>query len=79
MDQVSATGEVTTLIHLIHEGRIPCMPNMVEFHATVYHPAYHRSDDTRAVTCPACKKTPTFKHLQDTLNAALHRRATSGG
>jgi hypothetical protein len=32
------------------------MPNMSEFHLTPYHPNYQRSNDLRAVTCPACKK-----------------------
>ena len=40
---------------------IACMPNMREFHRTLYHPSYQRSNDVRAVTCPACKKTTTFQ------------------
>lgn len=50
------------------EGDIPlwkiaCMPNMREFHSTQYHPNYQRTDDYRAVTCPACKETDAYKQL----------------
>ena len=59
MDQVSPTGQSTTLIHYVFQTdpeRIACMPNMTEFHLTPYHLNYQRSNDLRAVTCPACKK-----------------------
>ncbi len=54
--------------------RIVCMPNMTEFHQTLYHPNYQRTDDVRAVTCPACMKTPLFKESQKILEAALGSR-----
>ena len=60
MDQISATGQIITLVHLEANGKIACMPGMAELHATMYHPAVHRSDDPRAVTCPACKKSTVF-------------------
>jgi len=76
MDQVLITGETVTLVHFVHElvlpplesegppvpqWRIACMPNMTEFHLTPYHPNYQRTDDARAVTCPACKKSKAFQ------------------
>ena len=65
MDQVGMYGNVTTLIHFVFssgsEWRIACMPNMTEFHKTDYHPHYQRTDDPRAATCPACKRTEEFK------------------
>ncbi len=65
MDQIGADGRVTTLVHLMHnisgEWRVACMPNMVEFHRTPYHPEVTRTDDRRAVTCPACKRSAIFK------------------
>lgn len=61
MDQVLVGGSAVTLIHLVRrvgeDWRIECMPNMVELHATQYHPHYQRTDDVRAATCPACKTT----------------------
>ena len=47
------------------------MPSMTEFHATMYHPNYQRSNDVRAVSCPACKKTKVFNDVQTILTAAL--------
>lgn len=69
MDQILPGGGSITLIHLVYalsdesppDYRIACMPNMLEFHATPYHPAFHRSNDARAVTCPACKRTEIYK------------------
>ena len=45
--------------------RIACMPNMTEFHQTMYHPNYQRTDDYRAVTCPACKKSEAYKEAME--------------
>jgi hypothetical protein len=60
MDQITVTGETVTLVHFTHqvgaEWRIACMPGMVEFHQTKFHPNYMRTNDARAVTCPACKQ-----------------------
>lgn len=79
MDVVTPSGVTVTAVHLVHEvlappvdqegpptmqWRIACMPNMTEFHQTAYHPNYQRSDDARAVSCPACQKTPAFKAAQ---------------
>lgn len=55
------------------QWRIACMPNMVEFHQTLYHPAYHRTDDPRAVTCPACMKSTAFKESKKNLDEVLGR------
>ena len=80
MEQVTASGKTITLVHFVSyttDGmpgwRIACMPNMTEFHATPYHPNYQRTDDVRAVSCPACKAAPVFKESQDRLQAAAGR------
>lgn len=63
MDQLLPGGQTINLIHFVFQTdpeRIACMPNMTEFHATGYHPNYQRTNDPRAVTCPACKKTGDY-------------------
>lgn len=66
MEQVDVHGRAITLIHFTFqpdgrgEWRIACMPNMTEFHQTPYHPAFHRSNDPRAVTCKQCHKTDAY-------------------
>lgn len=75
MQQLTPTGQFINIIHFmtmvsvpplnedgppVPQWRIACMPNMVEFHQTMYHPNYQRTDEPRAATCPACKKTPVF-------------------
>lgn len=75
MQQLQPFGGSITLIHYFvevptppanEEGpptlqhRIACMPNMTEFHQTPYHPAYQRTTDARAVSCPQCKKTAFY-------------------
>lgn len=64
MNQITSQGQEFTLIHFssTESGteRIACMPNMVEFHQTMYHPVVQRSDDPRGVTCPACKKSGMY-------------------
>jgi hypothetical protein len=70
MEQVLQDGGTVTLVHFVFETepeQIACMPNMIEFHLTQYHPTYHRSNDTRAVTCPACKRTDIFKRTETVL------------
>lgn len=70
-----------TPIHFVHIGetssandwRIACMPGMTEFHATAHHTNYPRSDDVRAVTCPACKKSNAYKKSKDLLEEALKK------
>lgn len=67
---------ITTLggdyaIHLtfLQEGvgwRIACMPHVSDFKTAAHHPNYLRSDDTRAVTCPRCKKTDEFARVRAT-------------
>ena len=64
MDQVDAHGFTTTLIHFVFQEnpeRIACMPNMTEFHLTPYHLNYQRTNDPRATTCPACRRTDLHK------------------
>lgn len=72
---------ITTLggnqvVHLIYkpngldEGNryvLACMPNVSDFH-TQQSPAFlpRRSTDTRAVTCPECKKTKIFEEVRKT-------------
>ena len=45
-----------------------CMPMMREMHAVqgVRLEPIHRSDDPRAVTCPACKASNEFKRAMAT-------------
>ena len=88
MEQINIAGVPTTLIHFVFEAMVPpdtegppvpawriaCMPHMKEFHATAYHPNYHRTNDTRAATCPACKKTKDFAKAQSTLEQAIKER-----
>lgn len=64
MEQIDAGGNATTLVHFVYQSepeRIACMPNMVEFHSTAYHKNYQRSNDPRAVSCPACRRTDAYK------------------
>lgn len=79
MDQLRPDGVTITLIHYTYAAglgedyRIACMPNMVEFHQTMYHPNYQRTNDVRAVTCPACIKSAAYKEGQRALTEALGR------
>lgn len=64
MDQIDARGQSTTLIHFAFQTnptRLACMPNMIEFGETQYHGVHHHTNDARAVICPGCKKTDTYK------------------
>jgi hypothetical protein len=69
MSQITTLGgdytvHLTFLPRGLDEGGvwlIACMPNITDFRTTSHHPNYLRSDDPRAVTCPACKNTTTFK------------------
>ncbi len=86
MEQLQASGGTITLIHFMceimmppveQEGpptpqlRIACMPNMTEFHLTMYHPNYMRTNDVRATTCPQCMKTKQFQDAQKVLETVL--------
>lgn len=88
MQQVGPFGGVITLVHFIslvsmppldHEGpptpqwRIACMPNMTEFHETMYHPSYHRTDHAPAASCPQCKKTREYTQAMERANVAGKR------
>lgn len=89
MEQLLGTGGTITLIHFVNqlevptgdedkpglEWRIACMPNMTEFHQTPYHPNYQRTDEVRAVTCPACKMSVIFKKSKELLEARSSIRA----
>ena len=44
--------------------RIACMPHVTDFSTTAHHPNYLRSNDTRAVTCSACKATAIFREVR---------------
>lgn len=76
MEQINAHGGTITIIHFVKEReglsenkwQIVCMPNMTEFHETMYHPNYPRSNDPRGVTCPACKKTDDYKRAMEAIN-----------
>lgn len=85
MDQVTAAGGTITLIHFVFQTepeRIACMPNMVEFSATPHHPNYPRTNEVRAVSCPACRKSEAFasaqRSLQDGLKRPVHARPQLG-
>lgn len=64
MGPINTITSTTTPIHFIADMggkvRLVCMPNVVEFHATREHHHHLHTNDPRAVTCPACKKTPIF-------------------
>ena len=49
----------------VQRWQIACMPNMVEFHQTPYHPNYQRTNDPRAVSCSACKASSVFKRMME--------------
>jgi len=80
MEQLDKFGQSTTLIHWMTETsnglRIACMPNATEFHATPYHPAFQRTDDVRAASCPACRRTAEYKCVVERLEAALRGPAS---
>lgn len=46
------------------EWKIACMPEVTDFKTTAFHPNYLRSNDTRAVTCQACKATKIFSEVK---------------
>ena len=75
MEQINELGQSVTVVHWMMDTpngmRVACMPNMVEFHATAYHPPVNRTDDVRASNCRACKKTAEFKSAVERLEAAL--------
>lgn len=43
---------------------IACMPHVTDFRSTTHQPNYLRSNDTRAVTCEACKRTAIYREVQ---------------
>ncbi len=52
--------------------RIACAPHLTEFSSAPTRPfVWHRSDDSRAVTCPLCKATDVFKDAVTSLEAEL--------
>lgn len=59
-DQILPSGRTVTLVHLVvpvnGAWRIACMPGLADLHQTAGQQNYQRTDDIRAVTCPACKK-----------------------
>lgn len=51
---------------------IACMPNMKEMHTNdALHPTFIRSNDKRAVTCPACKKSTVYNTSPGDINQPL--------
>jgi hypothetical protein len=55
--------------------RIACMPNMTEFGATIQRANYQMTNEVRAVTCEACKRTSAFKTWKDMLDAVIRSGA----
>lgn len=47
-----------------HKKLLACMPHVTDFRTVAFHPNYLRSTDTRAVTCPECKKTKIFNEVR---------------
>lgn len=68
---VSSHGD--RVIHFTYqEGNVyyvACMPGVTELHKTKAHPTFMRSNDPRAVSCPACKKTRIFAELSKNVKA----------
>lgn len=72
MEQLQRDGSLINVVHYAYvtEGlgggeRVACMPTMrlgqqVTPFPGALTPTYMRSNDTRAVTCPACRKTHAF-------------------
>lgn len=80
MEQVDVNGQTRTLIHYVFQTdpeRVACMPNMREFHQTVYHPNYQRSGDIHAVTCPACRATKVYREGPGVAGANLPAAAVA--
>ena len=71
MAEITSLGGGQAVIHLTYlpEGstvwRIACMPEVSDFTTSAAQPNYLRSNDTRAVTCQACKKTAIHKRVQE--------------
>ena len=71
-DQILSNGQLLTTIHFVYwddnfqggSWRLACIPNVTEFHKTQHHENYQRTNDTRATTCPACKRTVIYAEHQ---------------
>lgn len=73
MSEVVSLGGGQIVVHLTYrenrhngEWRIACMPMVGNFATSAHHTNYHRSNDTRAVTCDRCKATDTYKQVKST-------------
>ena len=82
-------GRVQTTIHVVHpvgeadsesvtgsrvRWAMACTPNLIQLHASRGRPVpYVRSDDPRAVTCPACQETEVFKQAAGRQEPAARR------
>lgn len=65
MSQILPSGSMITVIHFTYkvgnDYRLACMPNMTNLHVTVGgRPAYQRTNEKAAVTCPGCRKTHAY-------------------
>lgn len=71
--QLLPNGASITIIHFTYETngqwQIACMPNMREFHRTKFHKNYLRSNEPRAVTCPACKRSNVYVEAMGAINS----------
>lgn len=75
MDMIMPGGRAVTLIHYAYplsddsppQYRLACMPNMLpsEFGKTQYHEVHHHTNEPRAATCPACKRTDIFRKAME--------------
>lgn len=74
--QTLPDGTQIVLIHytnyvggLSHNWRIACMPNMKDLNSSdALQPNYQRTNDKRAVTCPACKRSSAFTGTHHDVN-----------
>lgn len=76
MNHILPNGELVTTIHFAFQTnptKLACMPNMVEFGETVYHPVVPHTNDVRAATCPSCKKSDVYKRSLDILNRNISK------
>ncbi len=77
---VDASGAQVTLIHFSDEnGKLACMPNLKELHATSGPNAQRLAPHMRTgepgdgVTCPTCRKSQAFMGAAANLRAAIAR------
>lgn len=74
--QTLPDGTQIVIIHYTHYvgglgngWQIACMPSLKELNSNdALHPNYQRTNDKRAVTCPACKRSNVFTGTHHDVN-----------